>query len=372
MPAYALPGVYREQTLSAAPTRVRSGVPAFIGYAEPVAAEPVVIPLWSRFGERFGIPPGYLGNAVRAFFANGGSVCHVVALPRDIAAPTAYATALDALAELDAVDLICAPDIVWRPGATASDAVSEADAYAMLALQAAVMEHCEALGDRFALLDSLPALAVGDIYAGGVLWQRAARASDMAALYYPWIVPGPGADAVPPCGHVAGVIARLDTHRAPANVPLQEAIAVQATLGRPALSRLHAGSVNAVRALPGRGIRVWGARTLSAEAAWRHVTVRRLVIELGRWAREALEDFPFEPNAPALWRRITLATEVRLEELFRDGALAGATPAESFYVNCRGDEGEVVVEVGLAPATPNEFVVVHIVRDASGVSVESA
>jgi phage tail sheath protein FI len=124
--------------------------------------------------------------------------------------------------------------------------------------------------------------------------------------------------------------------------------------------------------VPGRGIRVWGARTLSADPAWRHVNVRRLVIALARWARDALAPFTFEPNDARLWRRLRLAIEVRLEELFAAGALAGATPAESYYVNCEGMLGEVIAEVGLAPAAPNEFVVVHIVRDASGVSVAPA
>jgi hypothetical protein len=358
------------------------GVAAFIGFATPalpeapkslmdagLAALPVEITLWPEFAERFGSPPGFLGEAVRCFFANGGEVCHIAALRPGASPALALAAALQALAAVDAVDLVCAPDVVWRPGARSSDPVTQADAAAMLSSQAAIIDHCEALGDRFALLDSLPALAVGDPHVGGVLWQRAAHASDMAALYYPWLSASPGAGAVPPCGHVAGVIARLDVHRAPANVPLEAAIELQATLAPRELGRLNDAGVNALRAVPGRGIRVWGARTLSNRSDWRHVNVRRLVIALGRWARDALAPFTFEPNDARLWGRLQLAIEVRLEELFRSGALAGATPAEAYYVHCEGSLGQVVAEVGLAPAAPNEFIVVHIVRDASGVSV---
>ena len=378
--------------------RPRTGVPAFVGYATPapgslpappdaltgLAALPVELTLWPRFDALFAAAPGHLREAVRCFFANGGEVCHVAPLKPGSSPSGSHAQALTALEAIEAVDLVCAPDIVWRAGATASDPVTEADSTAMAILQAAVIDHCERLRDRFALLDSLPALPVGDARSGGVLRQRALRSSDAAALYYPWIRSTPGGDAVPPCGHVAGVIARLDrlegVHRAPANVALEAAVALQVELGAGDLARLIDDGVNALRAAPGRGIRIWGARTLSTDPAWRHVNVRRLVIALTRWARDVLDEHVFEPNDPSIWRRLQLAIEVRLEQLFRSGALAGATPAEAFYVRC--DEaingpgeraaGRVVAEVGIAPATPNEFILIHIVRDAGGVSAAPA
>jgi uncharacterized protein len=108
--------------------------------------------------------------------------------------------------------------------------------------------------------------------------------------------------------------------------------------------------------------------------------VRRLAIAVERWARTDLAEHAFEPNDPALWRRMRLVLGVRLEQLFRDGALAGSAPAEAFYVKCdeqttppeERDAGRVIAEVGLAPAIPNEFVVVQIVRDASGAAAAPA
>jgi phage tail sheath protein FI len=389
----ALPGIHRQDSVLGPSSRQWTGVPAFIGYAAPAGGSPEALPLaapqveltlWPRFDTVFGMATGYLREAVRCFFANGGEVCHVVALRPGASHAAAHAAALEVLELVEAVDLVCAPDVVWRAGATASDPVSESESAAMILLQTAVAEHCERLGDRFALLDSLPALPVGEASSGGVLRQRAQRSSDAAALYYPWIRSSPGTDAVPPCGHVAGAIARLDRsdgpYRAPANVALEAAVSLQVDLGRGDLARLNEAGVNALRAVPGRGIRIWGARTISADAAWRYVNVRRFVIAIARWARDALAPHVFEPNDPSLWRRLGLAIEVRLEEQFRSGALAGATPGEAFYVRCdaettgpaQRDAGQAVVEVGLAVARPNEFVVVHIVRDARGVSITPA
>jgi phage tail sheath protein FI len=388
------PGVYRQEAVVRPRPRQVTGVPAFIGFAEPapatveppaaglVAAGLAAAPAWvgssPQFAAIFGQPPGFLGEAVSGFFANGGDACLIAALRPTAQPGQALAAALTALEVVDAVDLICAPDIVWRQGASSSDPVSETDAQAMLALQTAVVDHCELLQDRFALLDSLPGQVAGDVGSAGVMSQRAARSSGMAALYYPW-VRSMALTATPPCGHVAGLIARMDrdvgVHRAPANVPLRAAVALDMTVSPADLARLVDAGVNVLRAMPGRGVRIWGAHTLSAEPSGRQLTVRRLVIALRRWADQALAEHAFESDGPALRRRLRLAVEVRLEELFRDGSLAGATAAQAFYVKCDDETtsaherelGIVVVEVGLAPTVPNEFVVVHIVRDASGV-----
>jgi uncharacterized protein len=377
VPALAAPGVYRLETVVRPPVPPRTGVPAFVGYAEPRQAgapAPVEVSRWARFEALFAEPPGFLGGAVRSFFENGGEVCHVVAMPPGAPPAGALRAALAALAAVDEVDLVCAPDVVWRAGAAADVPVTAADAADMVALQRLVYQHCEARGDRFALLDSLPALAVGDPANGGVLWQRARLASSMAALYYPWIVVDGG--TVPPCGHVAGAVSRTDrrsgVHRAPANQELVGAVDVAAALGPADVTRLTEAQVNPLRAIPGRGIRIWGARTLAADPAWRYVSARRLVIAVERWARDRLERLAFEPNDAALWRQLRLAVSAHLEGLFAAGALAGAQPSEAFYVRCDEetnppevrDSGRVVVQVGLAPTVPNEFIVVQIVLNA--------
>jgi phage tail sheath protein FI len=133
--------------------------------------------------------------------------------------------------------------------------------------------------------------------------------------------------------------------------------------------------VNAIRAFPGRGIRVWGARTLSSQAAWTYVSVRRIFLTAIRWIERNLGGVAFEPNDPQLWNRIGRELRVYFTALFRAGALQGRTPAEAFYVKCDAETnppevreaGRVVTEIGLAPASPNEFVVVRIIHGVGGV-----
>lgn len=393
MPSIAAPGVYRQETVLRPPVPPPTGVPAFIGYAQlrgvppaDPAAAPVEVPLWARFAALFEDPPGFLGETVRCFFANGGETCHVVALRPGAPPATAFRAGLAALDGVEQVDLVCAPDIVWRAGASGDVPVTSADALDMIALQRAVYEHCEARGDRFALLDSLPAQAVGDPSSGGVLWQRARLSSAMAALYFPWVRIPAGAEtrALPPCGHVAGAVARTDRqsgpHRAPANQALQAAVDLTAALTPADLARLTEAHVNPLRTIAGRGIRIWGARTIAADPAWRYVSARRLVIAVERWARDALAQYAFAPNDAALWRQLRLAVGVHLEGLFAAGALAGSRPAEGFYVKCDEETnaadvrhaGRVVVEVGLASALPNEFIVLHIVLNAGAAGAAPA
>ena len=122
-----------------------------------------------------------------------------------------------------------------------------------------------------------------------------------AALYYPWLeVPSPGASQgryVPPCGHVAGVYARSDrtvgVHKAPANAVGSRAVLdTQTPLTEADHGRLNEKQVNCIRALPGPGIRIWGARTLSRDPAWRYVNVRRLFLTVGRWLETAWRRWP--------------------------------------------------------------------------------
>jgi phage tail sheath protein FI len=131
-----------------------------------------------------------------------------------------------------------------------------------------------------------------------------------------------------------------------------------------------------VRAFPGRAVRVWGARTLSRAPEWRYVNVRRLFLTVRRWIDARMGWAAFEPNTPRLWIRINRELTTYLTTLWRDGALAGASPAEAFYVKCdvetnppdRRDVGQVVTEMGLAPSAPAEFVVVRVVhRETPGI-----
>jgi uncharacterized protein len=380
-PAAAVPGLRREDAAPPALPRLRTGVPAFLGYAlgGPVD-EPVELARWADFGVRFGGAPadGYLAAAVAAFFRNGGERCVVVRLAEadTDGVPSAWVAlgrALDALRPLETVDLVCAPDLARGvAAATAEDRGRARDAAA--ALQQRVLEHCDRAGDRMALLDALPGTAEE------VLAQRAGLRGTNGALYYPWLLTEAGA-WVPPCGHVAGVYARGDAregvHRAPANERLEGVLDVAAAVDDAGQAKLDPAGVNCIRAFPGRGVRVWGARTLSDEAAWRHVGVRRVFLTLGRWIALNLAAVAFEPGTPVLWARIGREVGAYLAELARRGALRGRSAADAFYVRCDGsnnppevrEAGIVVTEIGLAPAVPGEFVVVRFTHGPGGVDL---
>jgi len=140
---------------------------------------------------------------------------------------------------------------------------------------------------------------------------------------------------------------------------------------------LYPESVNCLRAFPGRGLRVWGARTLSTDPAWLHVSVRRLFITAGRWIERTMADVAFEPHDVLLWARIERELRGYFSGLYRQGALRGASEEDAFYVKCDAETnpsdvqalGAVVTEVGLAPAVPHEFVVVRLVHGASGLTI---
>lgn len=379
MPTYATPGVYKEDVFPAPAAELRTGVPAFLGFAKTGPTNtPEMLTLWPQFEEHFGprLPNGYLAYAVRGFFENDGGLCYVVRLNETAEAVTALRRGLDKLAPLDTIDLICASDIARprQPGDLPPDPIE------VRAMQTEVLAHCDRLGDRFAILDSLP-----DAGVDAVLQQRRGLSGTNGALYYPWVqvVDGPASSGgfVPPCGHVAGVYARSDqrvgVHKAPANDVLKGVLNLETNLSNAQQGMLNPEGVNCLRAFPGRGIRVWGARTVSSAPAWTYVNVRRLFLTAGRWIERTMAGAVFEPNDSRLWARITRELTAYFNDLFRRGALKGRAAQEAFYVKCDAetnppevrDAGMVVTEIGLAPAVPNEFVVVRIIHGASGVTI---
>lgn len=370
MPTYQTPGVYREDVFLPPADELRTGVPAILGYAEDGDVNiPQTLTLWAQFVEKFGAPPeeGYLAGAVRGFFENGGEMCFVVCLDNTLSPQDALRKGLESLEPLNVVDLVCAPDIM-----------ASSDQEAML--QQMVLEHCEKTGDRFAILDS-PQGATVD----GVLSRRRELRGTNGALYYPWVKVLDGEtmveDSVPPCGHVVGVYARSDrrigVHKAPANEILEGVLDLEADVSDAQQGRLNPVGVNCLRAFPGRGIRVWGARTLSNESAWTYVNVRRLFLTAGRWIERNMAGVVFEPHDQRLWARIVRELTAYFNDLFQRGALKGQTSQEAFYVKCNAetnpsevrDAGMIVTEIGLAPTVPGEFVVVRIIHGVSGVTI---
>ncbi|MER6474760.1 phage tail sheath family protein [Streptomyces filamentosus] len=250
----------------------------------------------------------------------------------------------------------------------------------VLAVQQGLIAHCELMGDRVAVLDPPPGLSPQEV----AVWrsERAGYDSKYAALYYPWIdVADPSTgrvSPVPPSGHVAGIWARNDdqrgVHKAPANEVVRGAVSLRTQLTKGEHDRLNPIGVNCIRAFPGRGIRVWGARTLASDPAWRYLNVRRLFNYLEESILAGTQWVVFEPNDDALWARIRRTVSAFLVNEWRKGALFGLTPDEAFYVKCDRetnppesvDSGHVVCEIGVAPVRPAEFVVFRLSQLTSG------
>jgi phage tail sheath protein FI len=243
--------------------------------------------------------------------------------------------------------------------------------------QRAVVEHCERMFDRFAILDAAPGIDLVAVKA-----QRAGLTGNQdkgfAALYYPWITvqdPARGGVVVPqpPSGHVAGIYAKTDTtqgvHKAPANVGIAGAVSLERRLTDADQGFINLDGVNALRILPGRGIPVvWGARTTANDRNWQYINIRRLFLYLEESIQEGIAGAVFQPNDRGLWQRLNRTITEFLTRTWRDGALFGATAKEAFFV--RIDEtlnppstrklGRLTIEIGVQPVYPAEFIIVRI------------
>ncbi|MBN1946171.1 MAG: phage tail sheath family protein [Bradymonadales bacterium] len=232
------------------------------------------------------------------------------------------------------------------------------------AVQEAVCNHCELLKDRFAILDIPPGMN-----AEQALSWRLQFDSDFAAFYYPWIgIPSAeGYRIIPPCGHIAGVYSRCDReggpHRAAANEVIQGAVALDVMLEEEEIGYMNSQGVNGLRLLPQRGIRIWGARTVSSRKEWRYVPVRRSFNMIRRAIFQGSQWVVFENNEPELWQKLERQIKYFLNGLFERGFFAGEAPDQAFYVRCnsetnpaeRREAGELVAEIGIAPVRPAEF-----------------
>lgn len=248
-------------------------------------------------------------------------------------------------------------------------------------VQAAMVEQCERLRDRVAILDAPARTALEpESGAAGVRTWRRRFDSSYAALYYPWIrVIDPASQRaevrdLPPSGHVAGQIAAVDldrgTHEAPANRVLSWASDSTADVDDTLHGILNPLGINVIRPVPGRGIRILGARTLSSDAQRRFLNVRRLLILVRKAIDVSTQWAAFEPNDTMTRTKLTLSLTSFLLVLWQRGALAGDEPAAAFRVRCDAennparerDNGRMLAEVRLAPVQPYEFVVVRVGR----------
>jgi Bacteriophage tail sheath protein len=283
------------------------------------------------------------------------------------ALPPDQRTGLAALEIIDEIALLFIPDEV-HPSLNAANQSQ---------LMNTLVTQCERLADRFAVLNVLGGQGlVQNIFPP--------RDTSYAAIYYPWIrVFDPftrDTVLVPPAGHVAGIYARTDrergVHKAPANEVVRDIITrdinatrrpLEFTLARADQDILNPRGINVIRDFRAdrRGIRVWGARTLSGDPLWRYVSVRRLFNYVKESVDEGTQWVVFEPNDEETWARVRQVVTDFLTLVWRSGALFGATEEQAFFVRCGPDTmtaadidaGRLIVEVGIAPVKPAEFVI---------------
>ena len=396
MPNYFSPGIYVEEVPSGARPigAVGTSTAGFVGVAPDPGArvdEAVAVNSWSDFLRIFASgdnPPSTpLARAVFGFLDNGGTRCFVVNTGEggQVSGAGRRRGGVQVLETIDEVAIVAAPG------------------YSDPASYEALLSHCEGLRDRVAILD--PPEAVDDItdltrVALGKGGKPAAeggpptegslrpRQSDYGTVYFPWLrVRDPFTGEVvstPPSGHMAGIWARTDAlrgvHKAPANEPVRGAVDLTYLVTRPEQDVLNPKGVNCIRYFSGEGIRVWGARTLAAEASeWRYVNVRRLFNMLEESIAGGTRWMVFEPNDPTLWRSIRRDIGAFLTRVWRDGALLGRTPEEAFFVKCDEetnpadvrDAGIVVAIIGVAVVKPAEFVVFKLSQWAGGTETET-
>jgi phage tail sheath protein FI len=289
---------------------------------------------------------------------------------------TDYHKGIDTLLKVDDVNILCVPDAVG--GGFNAAATQDIQSY--------MVAHCEKAANRFAVLDPRQ----GSKPSNGIVTQRNNLTSDrgFAALYYPWIYIsnplGSGRILVPPSGHVAGIYANNDNTRgvfkAPANEPITSALDLEEVLTDDENGPLNEKGIDVIRAFPGQGIRVWGARTIAPSdvTQWRYVNVRRLTSFIEKSLQEGTRFAVFEPNNLTLWQTIKRLVTDFLTRIWAEGGLFGASPDKAFSV--RVDEelnppeiralGQLIIEVTIYPTTPAEFIVFRIIQEPGGPSVQ--
>ena len=400
MPDYLSPGVYIEEfEIGAKPIEgVSTSTAGFVGFAERGPLNiPTLVISFAQYQSIFGgyLPKRsgdvrWLSYAVEAFFNNGGQrvyVTRVAELNKSKSDPASYATGVDAvvmgkddaepskrtgihtLKNINEISLVAIPGITTQ------------------AVQNSLITQCEEMKNRFAVLD--PGFGK-DLK--GIQDQRNLYDSKYAALYYPWLqVYDPlsqGPVNAPPSGIICGIYARVDNergvHKAPANEKINGALGLEKLpdgssriINKGEQDILNPKGINCIRSFPGRGIRVWGARTISGDNLWKYVNVRRLFIYVEESIRENTRWVVFEPNNEKLWGRLKATITEFLTRVWNDGALMGKKPEEAFFVKCDRttmtqddiDNGRLVCIIGIAPVKPAEFVIFRIAQWQGGSAV---
>lgn len=383
----SLPGVYLQEAPASPPAiaALPTAVTAFVGHTPD---GPVHQPLAVRSGLDFerlfgGLAPGStLGPAVQQFFDNGGTEALVVRLPPGAKGITAWLPTAQAararrqgIYALDAVDhfnLLCLPPPSrskdFSPAAWARAATYCQQRRALLLVDAP--GHWTSVADALNGMDELQAAVAPTALAN-------------AAAYFPRLhAAPPAAGKIPisfaPCAAVAGLMARTDAHRGVWKAPAGSEATLSGMVGtslaptEAQLAELAGVGLNAVRSLPGRGLLVWGARTLAGHNAlaseWKYVPVRRLALHIEQSVLRGTQWVVFEPNDAPLWARLRASVTHFLTTIWRQGGLMGQKPEEAFFVRCDGSTTTAAdiaahrlhLHIGIAPLKPAEFVLLRL------------
>lgn len=319
--------------------------------------------------------PNYMAYAAKGFFDNGGRRLYVARVCKSTARgavpagsiPDADAyqgkgsrngagCGLAALAEVSEIALVAAPG-----GSAFPDGAG---------IMQVLIEHAEAIRYRFAVLDSPPGAGIEEIRS----WRKRFD-SKSAALYYPWLMIASTSGrpvAVPSSGHVAGIYARVDQTRgvwkAPAQEPVEGIKGLAAKIGAAQQEILNPEGINVIRLFTGKGNLLWGARTISADAEWKYVNVRRYLAYLEHSIDQGTQWAVFEPNGQRLWDTVRRTVEDFLCNQWKSGALQGDRTQDAFFVRCDRttmtqndiDNGRLICLIGIAILKPAEFVIFRI------------
>ncbi len=395
MPDSVSPGIYIEP--SERPHSIQGLPTSIAGFVGPTHSGPLALPAAPltgllEFEQTYGGPqlmqfedasptPNFMWHAARAFFENGGTRLYVsrVFSPgagsnSDGRRPTAadYAGAIDPVTNrktaLKAFEEVEEISTIAAPGATFGYKNNSSDANAVLN---SLIAHAAQMRYRLAVLDSGDGQNLDEVQA-----LRDNFDSRNAAFYYPWVTiqdPLTGASLdLPPSGFVAGVYAGNDLTRgvskAPANEVINLAIGLQTILDDAQQDTLNPLGINTLRFFPGRGYRVWGARTISSDPEWKYVATRRYLIYLEHSIQDGTQWVVFEPNGEPLWATVRKTVSDFLFNEWRSGALMGNKAEEAFFVKCDRstmtqddiDNGRLIVLIGVAAVRPAEFVIFRI------------
>jgi len=392
MPNFTTPGVFIEEAHSGV-RPIAAASTSVLGIVGVTMAGPVFeatkVTTWQGFIDVFGRtdPGSFTAEAVWGFFHNGGTEAWVVKVPHpsvpeglpevsthdpDAVLARVLVEGIESLDSSSPVDLLICPDMLM----VGDDLLRRSVINAMTRF---AEEHL-----RFTIVD-LPPLSDDQAL---VDWRLKYATSAFAAAYTPHVeivhldpgVPEP-TRSVPPSGAVAGIYARIDERRdvwkAPAGTvaEVQGVVALDETYTDTRQDLLNPNAVNVLREFPGRGILVWGARTLSPDPEWKYISVRRLANMIERSVSKSTQWVVFEPNDEPLWTSVRGSVEGFLLDLWMDGALAGSKPKDAFFVRVGLgetmtkndiDNGRLNVTIGFAPLRPAEFVIVELSHQLQG------